>query len=287
MKKFAALVCAIGMILTMAACSQQAAPGESSAVSSEQSQPSVSSQADSSSAGGAASSAPAAVASVPADEVKPNPPARAVSAKVQSTKNSGDYSVKDTDYKYNKDNMEYKATYPQLSGKVTSLQKVNDALKNSAMKTINSLGTAKKAQKTTLKVSGDVAFEGKNFISVGYNEYETLSPKAETTHTFRTVNMNLKTGATVGLSDMITKSDAFYAALEKAAKAQLDSKTAAAVNASVIKSGLDTNAIYFTDTGVGFSIQITKPEKKLIRLTLSFDEAKPFKTSNENWANFI
>lgn len=286
MKKTAALVCAFAMVLTMAACAKQAAPGESSAPASVESQPSVSSPAGGS-ASSTVSSAATVVTSAPAADVKPNPPARAVSAKVQSNKNSGDYQVKNTDYKYNKDNMDYKATYPQLSGKVTSLQKVNDALKSSAMKTINSLGTAKKAQKTTLKVSGDVAFEGKNFISVGFNEYTTLSPKADTTHTFRTVNLNLKTGASVGLPDMIVKSDAFYAALEKAAKAQLDSKTAAAVNESVIKSGLDANAIYFTDTSVGFSIQVTKPEKKLIRITLGFDEAKPFMTKNENWSNFI
>lgn len=286
MKKFAALVCAIGMVLTMAACAKQAAPGpesEAPAVSQSASSQSASSQADST-----VTSEPGTSGSNSAPGViVPSQPAKAASAKVQSNKNNGDYQVKNTDYKYNQDNMVYKATYPQLSGKVTSLQKVNDALKSSAMKTVNSLGTAKKAQKTTLKVAGDVVFEGKNFISVGFNEYTTLSPKSETTHTFRTVNMNLKTGTPVGLSDMIVKNDAFYKALEKAAKAQLDSATASAVTADAVKSGLDADAIYFTDTAVGFSIQITKPGKKLIRLTLSYDEAKPFKTPNENWSNFI
>ena len=287
MKKAAALLCAFIMTVTVAACAKQPAPGQSSGTGSGESM-AASSQAASSQANSAAASSGAASNTVSSASAAPViQPAKIVSAKVTENKNKNDYQIKDTNYSYNKDNMTYKASYPQLSGKIANLQKANDAFKKCALQTINSLGTAKKAQKTTVKVAGDVTFEGKNFISVGFNEYTKLSPKAETTHVFRTVNVNLKTGVSVGLKDMIVKSDAFYKALEKAAKEQLDADLSSAVTASVIKTQMDSNAIFFTDTSVGFSVPVTKPEKRIIRITLTYQDVKPFITKNENWSNFI
>lgn len=283
-KKTAAFICAVSMMVTMAACAKQADPDQSSSLPAESGI--TSSTVDSSStapAQDAVSNAEPASSTAPAVDAN----AKVVSPKVTASKNKGDYQVKTVDYSYKKDNISYKASYPQLTGKIANLDKVNEALKKSALQTINSLGTGKKAEKTTLKVTGDVTFQGKNFLSAGYNEYTTLSAKAETTHVLRTVNINLQTGVSVGLSDMIVKSDAFYKALEKAAKGQLDSELTKALTADVIKAGLDSSAIYFTDTAVGFSVQISKPEKRQIRITLDYQEVQPFITKNANWNNFI
>lgn len=284
LKKTAAFICAVSMMVTMAACAKQADPKQSSSLSAESGI--TSSTADSSStapAQDAASNAEPASSTAPAVDAN----AKVVSPKVTASKNKGDYQVKTVDYSYKKDNISYKASYPQLTGKIANLDKVNEALKKSALQTINSLGTGKKAEKTTLRVTGDVTFQGKNFLSAGYNEYTTLSAKAETTHVLRTVNINLQTGVSVGLSDMIVKSDALYKALEKAAKSQLDSELTKTLTADAIKAGLDSNAIYFTDTAVGFSVQIVKPEKRQIRITLNYQEAQPFVSKNANWSNFI
>lgn len=191
--------------------------------------------------------------------------------------------MKDADYSYNKENNAYKATYPQLSGDISNLDKVNAALKTSAMQTINSLGTAKKAAKTSVRVSGDVTYAGKNFISVGFNEYTSKSPKEKAVRTLRTVNINLKTGAVVAASDLVTQNDAFFKALEKAAKEQNHSD----MTAAQIKSGIDSKVIYFTDSGVGFSVLNAGKEKTLVTVTLTYEETKPFVTKNAVWNNFI
>ena len=122
---------------------------------------------------------------------------------------------------------------------------------------------------------------------MGYNEYATLSPKAKSERVLRTVNINLKTGATVGFSDLVVKNDALYKALEKAAKEQKTAEMSSTLSAAAIKTGLDANAIYFTDYGVGFSVMTSGTEKHLTTINLTYQEVQPFATTNEIWKNFI
>lgn len=282
MKKIAALFCALTMMFTMAACRNQAAPGPGNESGTESSVSGTVTESSPASNGAVSAAEPAA-----GSTASGSAPAKAVSAKVAANKNKNDYQIKNTDYSYKEDNISYKASYPQLTGKAANLSKVNETIKKSALKTITSLGTAPKAQKTTVKVNSDVVFEGKNFISIGFNEYTSLSPKAKEEHILRTVNINLKTGAAVGLTDVITKKDALYTALKKAAGAQLSAEQSSAVTVDAIRSGLDASALYFTDTTVGFTVQVTKPEKRQIRITLTYEEVKPYITTNEIWNNFI
>lgn len=281
MNKLWAFACMIAILFTFTACGGQASSsavsgGESQLVSSSAPGESGSDQTVVSSAESATSSGQAVVA---------NTTSTPASAKALANKNSGDYKVKTVEYSYNKDNMVYKASYPQLSGQIANLDKVNAALKNSALQTINSLGTGKKSVKTTVRVSGDVTYQGKNFISVGFNEYATTSPKVKSERVLRTVNINLKTGASVLGSDLIVKNNALYKALEKAAKEQKSTELASALTADTIKSGLNANAIYFTDYGVGFGV--TSADKHISTITLTYQEVQPFMAKNEVWNNFI
>lgn len=210
----------------------------------------------------------------------------AKSSKAESAKNSGTYRVKSTNYSYQKNHNAFKASYPQLSGKSGGYDDVNAALKNCAMKTINSLGTAAKKEKTSVRCGGDVTYEGCNFISVGFNEFVTLSPKAESKHVLRTVNYDLKNKKNLSASDLIVKNDAFYKALAKAAGSQLNGKLASAATEDAIQKGLNQDAVFFTDSSVGFSLQLPG-DTPLLKLFLSFDEVKPFMTKNAVWSNFV
>lgn len=283
MKKLWALICALAMVLAMSACKGQAAPtqndvsGVSSQTVSDAGQSGVTSTAPSSSSAAAASSKPTVPSQAP----------RVENNKAVSGLNNGTYTVKDEKYSYKNGNMSYSASYPVLSGKISNADKVNTAIKTSALKTINSLGTGAKTEKTTVKVNSDVTYEGTSFLSLGFNEYVKLSSKGENVHTLRAMNINLKTGTALEMKDLITKNDALYKLLETAAKQQLSSDIAPSVTASVIKSALDSGAIYFTKYDVGFAFQITKPEKRLVKLSLTYAQVKPYATSNEIWKNFI
>jgi hypothetical protein len=280
MKKLWALICALVMVLSMSACKGQAAPtqndvsGASSQTASDAGQSGVTSAGSASSA---ASSKPTVPSQAP----------RVENNKAVSGLNNGTYTVKDEKYSYKNGNMSYSATYPVLSGKISNADKVNTAIKISALKTINSLGTGAKKDKTTVKVNSDVTYEGTGFLSLGFNEYVKLSSKGENVHTLRAMNINLKTGAALEMKDLITKNDALCKLLETAAKQQLSSDIAPSVTAGVIKSALDSGAIYFTKYDVGFAFQITKPEKRLVKLSLTYAQVKPYATSNEIWKNFI
>lgn len=281
MKKIWAFACIIAILSTLSACGGQAA--SSAAPSSTGSQIATSSAPQSAASSSIASSSGAAsTKAVIADTTS-----RVANPKAVAAKNAGNYQVKTVNYSYDKDNMLYKAVYFQLSGSVANLDKVNAALKNGSLKTINALGTAKKAVKTTVRVNGDITYQGKDFISAGYNEYATLSPKAKSERVLRTVNINLKTGASVGLTDLVVKNDALYKALEKAAKEQKTAEMSSTLSAAAIKAGLDANAIYFTDYGVGLSVLTGGTEKHLTTINLTYQEVQPFTTKNEIWKNFI
>lgn len=213
--------------------------------------------------------------------------AKAYSSKAQANLNAGSYQVKTGKYTYSKDNLDYSVSYPQLVSKAAHSDEWNKALKVCAMQTVSTLGTAKREQKISVRCSGDVTYEGKDFLSVGFNEFEKLSPKASTSHVMRTVNIDLKTGQAVGFSDLIRKGDSFYLALLKAAKSQLEPADASALNASAIREGLDPNVIYFTDEAVGFCVRLVSPKTKLVRITLDYNTVQPFSSGNAIWGNFI
>lgn len=289
MKKFLIVLLSAAMLLSAAACHGQnsSSSGTSSGVSSGTSASSGgTSSAGASSAAGGTASGSVASGQAKASSVTPafQNVSRAPTAKAQDSKNNGAYKIKSVDYTYKKDNNDYSVSYPQLSGLASHQDTVNTAIKNCAMKTVTSLGTGAKKVKTRVTAKGDATYQGKTFLSVGFNEYVTLSPKAKTTHTLRTVNINLATGAVLTFSDLVKESSSFYAALAKEAKAQFSAEYASEATASAIQKDLDKNSMYFTESGVGFAIMT---QNKLLRVTLGYDEIKPFVSANAAWKNFI
>lgn len=288
MKKLLTLILTAALAASVTACSGGQTPGQSANTSSATSV-SPASSGTSANSGAPVSSDAAVGVQVKADSMPEQTyqsVSMAKSSKAEAAKNSGTYRVKDVNYSYQKNNMVYKASYPQLSGSAGGYDAVNAALKGGAMKTIDSLGTAAKKERTTVRSGGDVTYEGRDFISVGFNEFVTLSPKAETTHVLRTVNYDLKNKKAVTCSDLIVKNDAFYKALAKASGSQLNAKLASAATADAIKKGLNPDAVFFTDSSVGFSLQLPG-DTSLLKLFLSYSEAKPFMTKNAVWSNFV
>lgn len=285
MKKLLIVFLSAAVLISSAACHSQngASSATASAVSSgtgSSSSGGASSAASSGTVSGPASSQAAASSAVPAFQDA----SRAPSDKAKTAESAAAYKVKSTDYSYKKDHNDYSVSYPQLSGLTSKQDQVNAAIKACALKTVNSLGTGVKKTKTEVITNGDITFKGKTFLSIGFNEYVTLSPKAETTHTLRTVNLDLTSGKALSFSDLVKESDSFYAVLQKEAKAQFSSEYAAKATVSAIKTGLDKNSIYFMDKGVGFAVTI---QKKLLRVTLGFNEIKPYTTTSAVWKNFI
>ena len=266
MKKLTVFLLAAAMILSLGACKGK--PSSSSSAASEKTTSS-------------GSATPSKASSLPDPAYKDS--SHAPSAKAAAAKNNGSYQLKPQDYSYESENNDFSVSYPQLSGLASNQDKVNTAVKTAGMKTVTSLA---KKEKLKVKTSGEATYEGKEFLSVGFNEYVKQNPKAKKVHTLRTVNINLKTGAAASFSDLIKENDAFYAALAKAAKAQFSSKNDAKATAAFLKGNLDKGSMYFTDSKVGFALK-GSDDGKLLRVTLGFDEVKPFVTSNEIWKNFI
>lgn len=288
MKKICALILALAMVVSMSACKGgQTSPAQNNNVSGTE----VSGEEASSETASAPASIPQESSNpdqkkTSSGEVAKLDQPKIVNPKAASNLNNGVYTVKMDSYSYKNDNNIYNASYPVLSGKITNADKINAAIKSTAMKTINSMGTSKKKDKTTVKVNGDVAYEGKNFISIGFNEYVKVStPKATPTRTLRVININLSTGAILSMDDLVVKNDALCKTLESV-KGQLSGDVAPYITADVIKSALDSGSVYFSKYGVGFGLPVSKPDKRTIKLVLTYDQMKPFMTSNAIWKNF-
>lgn len=291
MKKICALILALAMVVSMSACKGgQASPAQNNNVSDMEVSSGEESVSDASSAPAAPSFSPESSnpdqKKTPSGEVAKLDQPRTANSKAASNLNNGAYTVKQESYGYKNDNNVYSASYPVLSGNVKNVDKINAALKSCAMKTISSMGTGKKQNKTTVKVNGDVAYEGKNFISVGFNEYVKVStPKAKPTRTLRVVNINLSTGAVLSMNDLVVKNDALCKTLE-GVRGQLSGDIAPSITAGVIKSALNSGSVYFSKYGVGFALPVSKPDNRLIKLVLTYEQAQPFMTSNAIWKNF-
>ncbi|QEY35615.1 DUF4163 domain-containing protein [Caproiciproducens galactitolivorans] len=287
MKKLYALILALTMVVSMSACKG----GQVSPTQNETASGAVVSGKEASNPASSLASVPAASSNsdqkkVASEEIAKIDQPKTANSKAVANLNKGTYTVKEESYSYKNDNNAFTATYPVLSGKIPNVDKINATIKSTAMKTINSMGTSKKKNKTTVRVSGEVAYEGKNFISIGFNEYVKVStPKAKPTRTLRVVNINLNTGTVLSTNDLIVKNDALCKTLESV-RGQLSGDVAPYITADVIKSALDSGAVYFSKYGVGFGLQVNKPDQRLIKLVLTYEQMKPYMTNNEIWKNF-
>lgn len=196
------------------------------------------------------------------------------------------YTVKTVDYKYKENNKNYRATYPQLSKDGVDYTKVNDLLKSTALKTINSLGFKKESADTEVKVTSHIYCRDENFISVSFSENCDISSAANPTSSFRTVNFDLKNGKAVTAADMVVKNNDLYKAMENAVQKQMSKKNAAKFPASTIKSGLDSYCVYFKDDSMGFSLKVPHAVGDHVELIVKYADTAKIRTSNAAWSYF-
>lgn len=274
MKKTAILILAAALILSTAGCTARPGPNSSqpgsSAASSGSSQASGGSSPSGSSSGTASGVTVSGAVSRPPVVIKKSP-----------------YTTKEEKYEYTENNRNYRATYPQLSSDETNYDAVNALLKQTALQTANSLGTAKAANTVKVKVSDHISYKGDDFISVTYRETVDKSDGSGSVSYFRTVNYDLKNKKAVSTADMIQKNSAMLTALQNAVKKQMADKKAASYTAAVLQSGMQNCSIYFKDDGLGVSIPVSHDLDDHEELIMDYDQTSGFRTGNAAWGYFI
>ncbi len=196
--------------------------------------------------------------------------------------------MKETDYKFVKGKKSLRAEYPQISSTGKDYGKVNELLKNTALKTINSIGTGNTSSYAQVKVSSHVAYKDENFLSVTFQENYKSAENAKTKRSFRSVNYDLKAGKPLSMGDMVQKNSALLTTLQNAVKSQMSKKKAASYPASVIQSGISSASIYFKGNGsMGFSLPVSASLGDHVELSVKYKDTGGFRTGNSAWQNFI
>ncbi|MFU0832274.1 MAG: Lipoprotein [Oscillospiraceae bacterium] len=281
MKKLIIFFLAAAMLVSVAACKSQNSTASEAAASVASSAETSSATETSSSEESASSSAPASGGTVSGVTVS-----GAVSRPPTVIKKSP-YVVKTETYKYDENNKRYRATYPQLSSDETDYSAVNALIKQTALQTINALGTSPTENEITVKVSDHVAYRGDDFISVTFRETVDKSDGSDEVSYFRAVNYDLKNNKAVSVTDMIQKNDALLTALQNAVDKQMSDKKAANYTADVLQAGIQSCTIYFKDDSLGISLPVSHELGDHEELIVDYDETSEFRTGNPAWSYFI
>ncbi|MCI1964961.1 MAG: hypothetical protein LKJ17_02305 [Oscillospiraceae bacterium] len=275
MKKLLIVLLACAMMLSTAACHG----GDSS---SKTSSGAAASSGGTTSAGGGAVSGGANAGSAASGVT-----VSGAASKVPVVVKKSTYIVKTVKYEYKENNRNYRASYPQLSSDSVNCDAVNALLKNTALQTMNSLGTAKAADTVTVKVSDHVACQKDDFISVTFRETVDKSGESEKVSYLRSVNYDLKNQKAVSASDMVQKNSAMLTALQNAVKDQMSDKKAAKYPTAVLQSGMKNCSVYFKDDRMGISIPVSHELGDHEELIVDYDQTAGFRTGNAAWNYFI
>lgn len=283
MKKLVLFILAAAMLVSTAACrdkdssaSETAASVASSAETSSDAGTTTSSSADSASSSASASSGTTSGVTV----------SGAVSRPPVVIKKSP-YVVKTETYKYYENNRHYRATYPQLSSDENDYSAVNALIKQTALQTINALGTSPTENEVSVRVSDHVAYKGDNFISVTFRETVDKSDGSGDVSYFRAVNYDLKNKKAVSATDMIQKNSALLTALQNAVNKQMSDKKAANYTTDVLQAGINSCTIYFKDDSLGVSLPVSHELGDHEELLVDYDQTAGFRTGNAAWSYFI
>ncbi len=197
-------------------------------------------------------------------------------------------SVQETAYKFVKDKKSLRAEYPQISSSGKDYGKVNELLKSTALKTIQSVGTANTAAFAEVKVTDHVAYKDENFLSVTFQESYKSAEDAEAKRSFRAVNYDLKAGRALSAADMVQNNGALLKALQNAVQSQMSEKKAASYPASVVQAGAASAVLYFKDNGtMGFSLPVSHELGDHVELSVKYKDTAGFRTENSAWQNFV
>ncbi len=269
MKKIFAVCLTLVMLFTFASCNKTNGTNTSS-------QNGASSQSQEQSGSSSSGTSPAQSSSRPVS----NMPLYSGPEKEKS------YTVKTVDYKYNENNKNYRASYPQLEKDGKDYSKVNELLKSTALQTINSIGTSGSAE-AKVKVSQHVYYRGDDFISVSFSESKKSSSDKSSVSSMRMVNYDIKNGKALSAADMVQNNDALYKAVESAVQTSMSKKNAAKFTSSVIKAGLKSFNVYFKDGSMGISLTVPEDLGGHKEIKIDYEDTSGFRTSNAAWKYFI
>ena len=283
MKKILAVILSSMMLLSAAGCKGNTAGGTSSGLSASAQEVSSASsaQASASSTGGASASAQASASSGAAQTS-----GSVVSGQSQTAVPKVTYKISETTYKFQQGKKDFRVEYPQITGS-GNYSAVNSAIKQAAMKTVDSIGTANTAAYAQVRVSDHVAYSGVNTVSVEFQETVRTSPSGDNTRTFRSVNYDLKNSKSLSTDDIVQKNGAFTAAIQNTIKKQMSPKKQQLYTTSVIASGLSGCSVYFKDDGLGVSLPVSAQLNGHVELKISYQDTSGFRTSNAVWSNFV
>lgn len=275
MKKILAVIMASMMLLAAAGCKNNAPGGESSAASSSgPAGTSSSASAPGGTVSGTASGTASGAAQGASSSSKPTP--TVVKPSVKTTTE---------DYKFNQGEKYYRADYPQLSGS-QNYSGVNAVLKQTALKTISSLGTGNTASFAEVKVSSHISYSGTDFFSATFQESSKTSRTGDSTKVFRAVNYDLKNSKALSTDDLIQRNSAFTAAVKNAVQGQISEKKRKLFTDSVIASGVKNCSIYFKSDGLGVSLPVSASLGSHVELKIAYKDTSGFRKGTV-WSNFV
>ena len=225
------------------------------------------------------------------------------------------YTVEDKLYDYDAQETKntvlyFDVSYPELSGLSTEVQsKVNETLKTCAIESVDRL-YLNPTQEIKEKVLGEeypmlasyvtykVAYQGKEFISVVFEDQSYEGSSEDSRLQIRTVNISLKDGKVYEVKDIVKLDESFLSAWLTGMRSESDSDILSELDQEQMKkalSGDDPEGVYsdsfFVDADgleIGFSFKYPKGDVNdlgyaWVTAPFTTDELKAHKTDSTFW----
>lgn len=271
MKKFLAVTLASLMLLAAAGCKSNA-PGVSSSPSASSSVASGASVASGTNASSSSSAAGQQTASAPLKGALAVPKAA--------------YKVQWTSYLFAKGAKNFKVKFPQISGTADDAA-VNALLKQTAMKTVQSIGTANTSSFAEVTTVCHVTYNTADLLSAEFEETSRTSKTAVETRAYRTVNYDLKNSRALSTSDLVQQNSALNAAVKAAVQKHVSSQKRKLITDSVIASGVKTCSVCFKPSGFVIELPVPAAAGDYAQLTMNYPDTSGFHTDSAVWSYFI
>ena len=196
------------------------------------------------------------------------------------------YRAVTTTYKFNQGQKYFHVEYPQLSGS-GNYAAVNSLLKQTAMKTADSIGTGNTSSYARVETSDHVFSSSADFISVWFDERVKASKTADETRTVRAVNYDLKNSKALSADDLVQKNAALTSAVQNAVKKQMSAKKQQLYTASVLSNGIKNCSIYFKSDSLGISLPVSAALGGHVEFKIDYKDTAGLRTGNAVWGYFV
>lgn len=268
MKKLLAVAMASLMLLSAAGCKSSAS---GSASSGEASSSSAASEAASAASGTASASSSSASSAV-------------LKGALAAAKS--DYHVKWTTYLFIHGAKTFKVKYPQISGTADDAA-VNALLKQTALKTVQSIGTGNTSSFAEVTTVSHVTYSGADLLSAEFEETSRTSKSATETRAYRTVNYDLKNSKSISLSDLIQQNSALNTAMKAAMQKHVSAQKRKLISDADIAAGAKTCSVCFKSSGFVIGLPVSAAAGNYVQLTMDYKDTAGFRTGSAVWSNFV